>query len=68
MSDVGEMSFESAFGALSEIVERLDTGELTLEQTIALYEQGQLLARHCQELLDDAELRVSQTVEDGSEQ
>lgn len=64
MSDVPEMGFEDAFAALAEVVEQLDSGELTLEQTMALYERGQLLARHCQRLLDQAELRVSQAVGD----
>ncbi|MBN1639767.1 MAG: exodeoxyribonuclease VII small subunit [Anaerolineae bacterium] len=58
------MGFEDAFAALAEVVEQLDSGELTLEQTMALYERGQLLARHCQRLLDQAELRVSQAVGD----
>ena len=67
MSAVQEMSFEEAFAALSEIVGELDSGELTLERTIALYERGQTLAQHCQHLLDAAELRITQAVEDGSE-
>ena len=67
MSTVDEMTFEDAFAALSEIVEELDSGELTLERTIALYEQGQTLAHHCQRLLDTAELRVTRAGEDGLE-
>jgi exodeoxyribonuclease VII small subunit len=57
---VEEMTFEQSFVALQEAVERLETGELTLEDTILLYERGQALARHCQDLLDRAELRVTQ--------
>jgi exodeoxyribonuclease VII small subunit len=57
---VEEMTFEQSFAALQETVERLETGELTLEDTILLYERGQTLARHCQDLLDRAELRVTQ--------
>jgi exodeoxyribonuclease VII small subunit len=56
---VEEMTFEQSFAALQETVERLETGELALEDTILLYERGQALARHCQELLDRAELRVT---------
>jgi exodeoxyribonuclease VII small subunit len=66
MPDVSEMTFEQAYTALAEIVKELDTGELTLEQTLALYEDGQLLAQHCQQLLDEAELRVVQVTETGS--
>lgn len=57
---VEEMTFEQSFAALQETVERLETGELALEDTIMLYERGQALARHCQDLLDQAELRVTQ--------
>jgi exodeoxyribonuclease VII small subunit len=57
---VQEMTFEQSFAALQEVVERLETGELSLEDTILLYERGQALARHCQSLLDQAELRETQ--------
>lgn len=55
-----EMSFETAFAELGRIVQRLEAGDLTLEETIALYEQGQKLAAYCQRQLDQAELRVTQ--------
>jgi exodeoxyribonuclease VII small subunit len=54
-----EMAFESAMSELEEIVRRLDDAELTLEETIALFERGQSLARYCQEKLDKAELRIT---------
>jgi exodeoxyribonuclease VII small subunit len=55
-----ETSFEAAFAELEDVVERLEEGELSLEESIALYERGQALARLCQERLDQAELRVEQ--------
>lgn len=55
-----KLTFEAAFAELSQIVQQLDAGELTLEDTLALYERGQSLARYCQEELDRAELRVTQ--------
>jgi len=57
---VEEMTFEQAFQALQETVTQLETGELALEDTLALYEHGQALARRCQDLLDQAELRVTE--------
>jgi exodeoxyribonuclease VII small subunit len=54
------MAYESAIGELEEIVRRLDDAELTLEETISLFERGQALARYCQEQLDLAELRIAQ--------
>jgi exodeoxyribonuclease VII small subunit len=53
-------SFESVYKQLEEVVRRLDEGGLTLDESIALYEQGMALARTCQVLLDQAELRVTQ--------
>jgi exodeoxyribonuclease VII small subunit len=57
---VEEMTFEQAFQALQETVTQLETGELALEDTLVLYERGQALARRCQDLLDRAELRVTE--------
>jgi exodeoxyribonuclease VII small subunit len=55
-----DMAFEAAFVELGEIVQRLEAGELTLEEAISLYERGQALARQCQDCLDQAELRITQ--------
>ncbi len=61
MSDeTQEMSFEQAFSALQATVQRLESGELTLEDSVALYELGRRLSARCQALLDAAELRVKQ--------
>jgi exodeoxyribonuclease VII small subunit len=54
------MSFEQAFATLQEVVMQLESGELTLEQSVALYELGRNLSARCQTLLDAAELRVKQ--------
>ena len=56
------LSFEEAFKELEETVRRLEEGDLTLDESIALFERGQALARHCGEKLDRAELRVRQLV------
>ncbi|MCL5958516.1 MAG: exodeoxyribonuclease VII small subunit [Chloroflexi bacterium] len=57
-----QMSFEEAFGKLEETVEALERGDLSIEETVALYEQGMKLARLCQGCLDAAELRINQLV------
>lgn len=54
------LSFEDSFSELDTIVRRLESGELPLEESVALYERGRLLAAHCQRLLDGAELRITQ--------
>jgi exodeoxyribonuclease VII small subunit len=61
MSDELEtFSFEQAFRDLEVTVQRLESGDLTLEEAIGLYEQGMRLAQACNDALDAAELRVEQ--------
>lgn len=65
MSDISALSFEAAFAELETIVTRLEAGELTLEESVEQFARGRLLSEHCQALLDNAELRVSQLSDDG---
>ena len=65
MSDISELSFEQAFAELDTIVARLESGELPLEESVALFERGRLLSERCQSLLEAAELRVNKLTEDG---
>ena len=51
-------TFEQALKDLEEIVQRLEKGELLLEDALAAYEEGVRLSRYCQERLDEAERRV----------
>lgn len=60
-----EMTLEQALGELEQVVEQLDAGDLDLNQVLTLYERGQWLARHCQQQLDEAELRIEQLAGDG---
>ena len=53
-----EKSYEKAFAQLQEIVTKLESGGATLEEALALYERGRVLAKACAELLDKAELRI----------
>jgi exodeoxyribonuclease VII small subunit len=61
-SDAGQ-SFEELFRRLEETVARLEEGGLPLEEALALYEEGMRLAQSCQELLDQAELRITRLQE-----
>lgn len=65
MSDIKELSFETAYAELEQIISQLDEGKLPLEETIGLFERGRKLAEHCQSLLDVAELRISQINDEG---
>ena len=50
--------FEQSMQALEDLVGRMETGEMTLEESLAAYERGVGLYRHCQGALQQAELRV----------
>jgi len=55
-----ELTYEQAFAELESIVSTLETGEQALDEAIAKFERGQVLARHCANLLEKAELKVQQ--------
>lgn len=57
------MSFEAALQELEAIVSRLEQGQADLDDSIALYERGQLLKTHCEKKLADAECRLEKIVE-----
>ena len=54
------MSIEGALARLQEITEVLEHGELSLEESLKLYEEGIKLTRCCKKLLNDAELKVTE--------
>ena len=59
---IAAMSFEDALRALEGIVRRLESGEVPLDESIALYEQGEKLRTHCQARLDAAQARIEKIV------
>lgn len=52
-------TFEQLYARLEERVAKLEQGGLSLEDAIAVYEEGMTLARQCQERLDEAELKIT---------
>lgn len=56
---VREGAFEEALRALEAVVEHLERGRLTMDESIAWYEAGLGLTRRCSDLLEQAELRIS---------
>jgi exodeoxyribonuclease VII small subunit len=54
----GDLGFDATLARLREVVERLESGNLSLEDSLAVYEEGVKLARRGHELLDGAEKRV----------
>jgi exodeoxyribonuclease VII small subunit len=61
-TDLSQMSFEQALKALEDVVRRLETGEVPLEESIDLYERGEKLRKHCQARLDAAQARIEKIV------
>jgi exodeoxyribonuclease VII small subunit len=56
--DVATMDYETAVAALQQTVEQLGHGQEDLAESVQAYERGLLLARHCSQLLRDAERRL----------
>ena len=64
--DIGKLSYEQAYLRLEALVEQMEDAQLSLEESVALYEQGRRLAAHCQTLLEDAEQKI-RLVDEASE-
>lgn len=60
------LAFEAALDELEALVDRLEDGDLALEQALASFERGVALSRRCAELLDRAERRIEVLVRDGA--
>ncbi|HEY83718.1 MAG TPA: exodeoxyribonuclease VII small subunit [Chloroflexi bacterium] len=55
---IEEMTFEQAFAALNETLEKLEAGDLPLAEAMSAYEYGMALAKHCGVQLDTAGLKI----------
>jgi exodeoxyribonuclease VII small subunit len=60
--DIAGMSFEDALKALEDVVRRLESGDVPLDDSIDLYERGEQLRKHCQTRLDAAQARIEKIV------
>lgn len=61
---VEDLTYEDALEELEEIVRELESGERDLQVTLKYFERGQELASYCLSLLDEAELKVEEIMED----
>ena len=57
-TSVDELTYEQALAELEGIVAALESGDHVLESALAFYERGQVLARYCSRLLEQAELKI----------
>jgi len=59
-NDVAELSFEAALKRLEEIVRKLESGEASLDEAIALYGEGDRLKQQCEARLQAAQAKIEQ--------
>ena len=65
-ASIGNMNYEQALAELEEIISKLENEPSGLERSVAMFERGKAIIKHCQKLLDSSELKVRQLEEDGS--
>ncbi|MEO1130426.1 MAG: exodeoxyribonuclease VII small subunit [Planctomycetota bacterium] len=58
--DLSSMTFEQAIASLESINDRIESGEIGLEESLLEYERGMKLIAHCRAVLDQAEQRVEE--------
>lgn len=58
--EIESLSFEDSYNLLDELIQKLETGNMSIDESVALYEEGMKLAAHCERQLDDAEIKVTQ--------
>jgi exodeoxyribonuclease VII small subunit len=57
-NDIGKMSFEEAIKELGGIVQKIEQGEIPLQDSLEQYEKGMALIKHCKSILEKAEKRI----------
>lgn len=63
-----DMTYEQAVAELEEIIRRLESGEATLDESIALYSRGMELSKFCKDKLDSIVKKISILGRDGSDE
>ena len=66
MSETKEKNFEASMKRLNEIVEKLDTGDLSLDDSLKLYEEGVRLSQACTKRLADAQQKIEMLMRSSS--
>ena len=61
-ANIRKMSFEDALVEMEDIVQRLETGEVKLDEAIDAYTRGAHLKKHCQSKLKEAQVRIDKIV------
>jgi len=67
MARAKKIDFEASLAKLEELVDQMEEGELTLEESLKAFEAGMKLTRDCQQALKDAEQKVEVLMQQGGE-
>jgi exodeoxyribonuclease VII small subunit len=66
-NDIAELSYEQARDELTRVLNELEAGSVTLEDSMKLWERGEALAKHCEALLAGARKKIDATLKDSAE-
>lgn len=64
MSDKKQISYEKAIERLEEIVEKLNSNEISLDESLLLFEEGTKLTRDCHDMLENAKQKIVEIEKD----
>ncbi len=62
-NDIGELGFEEAINKLTDIVGKIEQGQIPLQDSLQQYERGMALIKHCRQILQKAEKRIEKISE-----
>ena len=67
-TDISKLSFEEAIKELTQIVDKIESGEVPLQTSIEQYEKGMALIKHCRGILQAAEKKIEKVSQEGPEE
>ena len=67
-NEIESLSFEQAIENLTEIVDKIETGQVPLAESLQQYEKGMAMIKHCRKILLDAEKRIEEIAENETEE
>jgi exodeoxyribonuclease VII small subunit len=59
---------ETSMGEITQLIEKMEQGELTLDQSLGHFERGITLVKHCQKILSDAEQKVQILIQNNKQE
>jgi exodeoxyribonuclease VII small subunit len=66
--EIESLSFEQAIENLTEIVDKIETGQIPLAESLQQYEKGMAMIKHCRRILLDAEKRIEEIADNDAEE